>query len=140
MDQDPTSTADLFANWPATVPFYLYGVNLSSGVTGPFPSGVCQTSATDPYQYGFYEYEPTGNPCTRTFWTQPCFLFATQGLGTNFAIAGANGQVTFNTSTTAYSWSNSTSGPFSYMANVASQASLVSQVCVLERIAGTNWC
>lgn len=148
MTQNSAASADLLANWASltsNVPFYFYGVNLSSAATGPFPSGVCQNSTSDPYQLAFYAYSPNANPCTRTFWTQPALLFTEQGpapvlAGTSSLFSvGAQGTASFNSSTGANSFTVG-AGPFYYLANVASQASLQSQACAAERVSGTNWC
>jgi hypothetical protein len=87
----------------------------------------------------YYTYEPMANPCVRYAWTQPALWYAAYGLGNLFYVAGSNGSVTFNSGTGVNSWS-AASGPFSYMGNLANQATIQSLMCTAERYAGTNWC
>lgn len=133
------ATQDLLANWPSTVPFIFYGVdNITTAASGPFPGGVCVTSVSDPYQYGFFLNNPnSGSPCTRFLWTQAALFLAIKGFGLQYA--GANGTATFNAGTGANTWT-STAGPFSYVTNLESQSVLQTNVCTFERIGGTNWC
>jgi hypothetical protein len=133
------STQDLLANWPSTVPFYFYGTDqTTTAKSGPFPFGICVTSGTDPYQYGFFQSSP-GNPCVRFLWGQPMFIFTMNTSSSLFTIGGANGTATFNASTGVNTWT-STPGPFSYITNVASQSVIQNAVCVQERWGSTNWC
>ena len=143
LDQNTTATADFFTNWPAAVPVRLYGVDLSTGTTGPFSvstATACSTSSSDPYALAFFSSIGASAPCSRIFFSQPAFLFAMFGLGNKaFSYGGQNGSVSFNTGTTAYSWS-ATSGAFSYMANSIDQFGLANLLCTYEQIAGTTWC
>lgn len=139
---NPNSSETVLANWPSTVPFNFYPVNITvTSQTGPFPNGSCQTSNTDPYQLAFYTYYGSGqNPCVRYAWTQPMFLYVMHGLGTNFSVAGSDGTASYDPMSTDNTWASSPAGPFSYFADLAYQFQLQSQVCALEQIAGTNWC
>jgi hypothetical protein len=136
-----TTTADLLANWPSSVPFVFYGVNLTTTAeTGPLSSLDCQTSSIDPYQLAFFTYYGGAtSPCARYLWAQPAEYFITSGLGSLFSNGGVGGSASYNSSTTNNSWT-STPGPFTYLGNVASQAALQSQVCASEQIGLTNWC
>lgn len=134
------ATQDLFQNWPAAIPFYFYGVNLTtSAMTGPFPSGACTTSGTDPFQLGYFIQNFPSNPCVRELWAQPTFFMAIYGIASMATIAAGNQTAVFNASTNTNTWS-ATPGPFSYLANAASQSIIQTQVCTLERFGITNWC
>ncbi len=138
MTENATATADLISNWPSTVPFYFYGVNLTTGATGPLSAAVCQTSTVDPFLLAFFSWEPTSNPCLRTAWDETPLMYPVPTLAYAFSVTGANGTVTFNSGTGANTWT-STTGPFSYLGSI-SQTTLTTLKCGLEQIYGTDWC
>lgn len=156
MNESPAATADLLANWPSSVPFVFYGVdliitnitgvgaNLAYANVGPFPAAVCQTSASDPYQLAYFAKNSGLNPCVRPPWDESGPLVASLIGSQLFAINGANGSASYNAATGIYSWT-ATAGPFSYMKNTVPlywSGSIYSDVlkCQMERIGGTNWC
>jgi hypothetical protein len=61
------------------------------------------------------------------------------GIGSNFSWGGQNGTATYNSGTTADQWT-STAGPFSWLVNAVSQATLQTAICADETYGATQWC
>jgi hypothetical protein len=139
---DTTSKAmtvanDVFANWPSPgPPILIYGVDqtlpIGAGTapaTGTPSMAACATSMTNPYAYVLYDQIGATNPCLHPAFTQPVFLFLTQGFGSTFRPGGIGGTGSVNSGNGYNAWSF-TAGPASWLqANVstaAMQAALLS--------------
>jgi len=116
MSGNPTASAHLFANWPASVPIYI-----TNGPQGSSTSAGMVGAQTSPFNRSFSLIGVT----TRQLWDPITIDAAIYGLHGNYSVAGANGTVTYNSADDTYSWaSGGTSGTQNYLQNVASAATI----------------